>query len=134
VCIMESYWVETRDKYKCTEDMQIYHLPGLPLLTKETLHKVMQRTVDDLKIGGGKCKFTSHSLRYGGATMLASAGFPHYIIAIYGGWSEDSKTLKQYTRPSGEMLALVSEHMAKMSLNRAANYFLIDQFIIEKAL
>ncbi len=47
----------------------------------------------------GHKKPTSHSLRYGGATMMAAAGFPQYIIAIYGGWTENSTSLRIYTKP-----------------------------------
>ena len=57
-------------------------------------------------------KPTSHSLRYGGATMMAAAGFPQYVIAHYGGWVEGSSSLKIYARPSEKMLQAVSAHMA----------------------
>ena len=131
VTILERLISLTRDQYNATESMGIYEIPGLPNINAATLHSVMQNTVEDLGIPGSH-KFTSHSLRYGGATMLASAGFPHYIIAIYGGWSEESKTLKFYTRPSDQMLEIVSAHMAKMSKNDSANYFLNEAFMIAK--
>ena len=123
----------TRDKYGCTEDMGVYEVPGFAPLSAHTLHAVMQATVDDLGIPG-TCRFTSHSLRYGGATMLAAAGFPHYIIAIYGGWADGSQTLKRYTRPSDAMLELVSAHMARMSKTESANFFVIEAFMIAKSI
>ena len=38
-------------------------------------------------------KISAHSLRYGGSTTLAAAGYPEYIIAFYGGWAEGSKAM-----------------------------------------
>jgi hypothetical protein len=43
---------------------------------------------------------SSYSLRYGGATELAAAGFPQYVISTYGGWTEKSRALHIYTRLS----------------------------------
>ena len=80
--------------------MPLYDVPGLPSLTMEVLHDVMDRTLRSLGVAGYGIRATSHSLRYGGATMLAAAGFPQYIIAHYGGWSENSSALKIYARPS----------------------------------
>ena len=56
-----------------------------------------------------------HSLRYGGASALASAGYPEYIIAMYGGWKEGSSCLRQYVRPSDSIISAVSKHMHNMS-------------------
>jgi len=92
----------------------------------------MQWTIDDLHIVGFMKRATSHSLRYGGATMLAAAGFPHYVIAIYGGWSPDSKTLRFYTKPSNEMIKLVSAHMAAMASTSASKCFIMDAFVVAK--
>ena len=47
--------------------------------------------------------------------MMAAAGFPQYIIAIYGGWTENSTSLRVYTKPSEEMLQMVSLHMSQMA-------------------
>ena len=54
-------------------------------------------------------KVSAHSLRYGGATTLAAAD---YIIAFYGGWSEGSKAMKRYIRPSNSISKSVSHQMA----------------------
>ena len=32
-------------------------------------------------------------MSYGGATTLAAAGYPEYIIALYGSWAEGSKAM-----------------------------------------
>jgi hypothetical protein len=43
---------------------------------------------------------------------MASAGFPEFIIAQYGGWVEGSESLKVYIRPTRETIDRVSRHMA----------------------
>ena len=53
-----------------------------------------------------------HSLRYGGATTLAAAGYPEYIIAFYSGWAEGSKAMKRYICPSNVISRTVSHQMA----------------------
>jgi hypothetical protein len=86
------------------------NLTSYGALTVEELHTTMQAT---MKAYGGDMlgfRVTSNSLRYGGATMLATTGLPHYIIAMYGGWFQDSQTLKIYTKPSVHMVGTVSKH------------------------
>ena len=85
VSILEEWIKMTRDKYKATLDQPLYHIPGLPDLTLEVLHRIMTDTVKSLGVEDKGIRATSHSLRYGGATMLAAAGFPEYLIAPYGG-------------------------------------------------
>jgi len=87
VIILEAWIASTRDRYKCVSDDPLYYLTRYGVLTVEELHTAMQATMQ--AYGGDKfgSRVTSHSLRYGGATMLAAAGLPHYIIAMYGGWS-----------------------------------------------
>ena len=57
-------------------------------------------------------KVSPHSLRYGGATMLAAAGLPQYIIAYFGGWSDNSKSLRIYTQVGSEAVDRVSKIMS----------------------
>ena len=84
-----------RDNFGGNEGAGLFEIPGYGDLTVEALQKVMQWAVDDATPAGTSNKrVTSHSLRYGGASMMAAAGFPHYIIAIYGGWTVDSKALR----------------------------------------
>jgi integrase len=59
-------------------------------------------------------RVSTHSLRYGGATILAAGGYPEYIIAMYGGWAEGSASLRRYTRPTMATVADVSRHMQAM--------------------
>jgi hypothetical protein len=56
---------------------------------------------------------SAHSLRYGGATMLAAAGFPSYIIAYFGGWTEDSKTIRTYAQVGSQAVERVSWAMSQ---------------------
>ena len=69
-------------------------------------------------------KATSHSLRYGGATMMAAAGHPQYLIAMYGGWTEHSKSLRIYVKPSAAMTQLVSKHMVESISGNPSMQFL----------
>ena len=43
-------------------------------------------------LGWESSKVSVHSLRYGGATMLAAARLPQYVIQYFGGWAEGSKS------------------------------------------
>ncbi len=58
-------------------------------------------------------KVSAHSLRYGGATTLAAAGLPEYIIAFYGGWEPNSSAMRRYVKPSNEVSKQVSLHMSR---------------------
>ena len=44
--------------------------------------------------------------------MLAAAGLPQYIIAYFGGWTEDSESLKFYTQLNVSSNMMVSEIFA----------------------
>ena len=133
VNILERWISTTRDDYNAKETDLLYEIPGFGTLKVKHLNEVMQLVIDSLGIPGTKKRLTSHSLRYGGATMMAAAGFPFYIIAIYGGWSQDSKTLRMYTKASEQMVELVSKHMATMAGICSSVYFINDLFVIEKA-
>ena len=97
----------SRDKYEAAQDSPIFEVPSLPRLTSEHLAKLMKATATLLGLPADKV--SAHSLRYGGATMLAAAGFPEYVIANYGGWAEGSQSLRRYSRPTTEMITKVSE-------------------------
>ena len=133
VAILEQYIMISRDKYGCQINDELYFLPKHGSLTCEKLHEVMQATAEACGVQCTGKKMTSHSLRYGGATMLAAAGLPHYIIAIYGGWSPDSASLRIYTRPSHEMVDMVSQHMATMATKQSSTFFIQEQHIIAQA-
>jgi hypothetical protein len=63
-------------------------------------------------LGFGSNRTSSHSLRYGGATLLAAAGVPSYAITHFGGWSENSKMLRRYVQLGGQMTDDVSRAMS----------------------
>ena len=44
--------------------------------------------------------------------MLAAAGLPQYIIAYFGGWTEDSESLKFYTQLNVSSNTIVSDIFA----------------------
>jgi hypothetical protein len=60
-------------------------------------------------------KISAHSLRYGGATMLAAAGLPQYIIAWYGGWTVDSTVMRLYATLGSDAINLVTGTMCSQS-------------------
>ena len=82
-------------------------------------------------------KVSAHSLRYGGATTLAAAGFPEYIIAFYGGWSQGSSAMRRYIKPSNDIVKKVSSHMTRPQSPRAVqavvNQLLAHRFHVSGA-
>lgn len=130
VRILENWIAMTRDVYKCNESHGIYEVPGHGTLSIDTLHDVMQKTVLSKGYPVDAKRTTTHSLRYGGATMMAAAGFPQYIIAMYGGWTNESKALRLYTRLPEDILNQVSAHMARMGTGTASQMFIEDTIMI----
>ena len=127
VTLVERWIAITRDLYGAREDSELYDVPGFERVSVSTLHEIMQNTTIQAA-GGVKVDrlSTTHSLRYGGATMMASAGFPQYLIAHYGGWAENSSALKKYIRPSDASIARVSEYMTTMALGEPSRHYIED--------
>lgn len=89
----------------------LFDLPGLlPTLNSDTVNQVMKAIA--CEVGVPKERVSSHSLRYGGATAMAAAGLPQYVIAAYGGWTSDSESLVFYTSPSIGMVRAASEALS----------------------
>ena len=88
MCILGKWINDTRNNYGVEETDELYYLPGFGSLKVNHLNMVMQLTIDSLNLPGCQKRATSHSLRYSRATMMAAAGFPHYIIAMYGGFKD----------------------------------------------
>ncbi len=65
--------------------------------------------------------------------MLAAAGFPQYVIEMYGGWAKDSKSLRKYIKLSPKLVKTVSAQMAKMARSNSANFFIVEAFMIQKS-
>lgn len=113
-CIVKKLvdWVITcRDTYKMSEDDFLFKKNGeAAMINERTVSLAMKAIVKFL--GWSSSKVSPHSLRYGGATMLAAAGLPQYIIAYFGGWSNDSKSLRIYTQVGNEAVSTVSRIMS----------------------
>ena len=110
---MENWIRLTRDAYQVGEQEDLFTIPGMRCLTSQILGAVMKDAVHYL--GLDSSRVSAHSLRYGGATMLAAAGLPQYILSYYGRCTEASESLKIYAGPSVETVDLVSSHMSRMA-------------------
>lgn len=133
VTLLEDWVRRTRDDFGSREEDALYHVPGIDPLRVPVLHDIMHETVQSLGVSGTGIKATSHSLRYGGATMLAAAGFPQYLIAHYGGWTANSTALRRYARPSDESIALVSEFMARITLKEPSKHYIQDLMLRQRS-
>ena len=135
VQILEDWIATTRDLYGAKAEDELYDVPGIERVTAYRLHQVMRDAVrayaGDVPIGRIA---TSHSLRYGGATMMASAGFPQYLIAHYGGWTADSEALKRYVRPSDESIERVSRYMTDMALAQPSRHYIDDAIAVHQSI
>ena len=81
-----------------------------PIINSNTVSEAMKAIVRFL--GWKADKVSPHSLRYGGATMLAAAGLPQYVIEYFGGWAANSKSLKVYAQLGSAAVLNVSNIMA----------------------
>jgi hypothetical protein len=124
VCLLEKWFKKTKDIYGAPAHLKLYEVPGFREFKLNDLHQLMHATVLSKGVPSGSIKATSHSLRYGGATMMAAAGFPQYLVAIYGGWTEGSKSLRIYTKPSEAMARTVSQHMIRSAAEQPSMMFL----------
>lgn len=80
------------------------------LITDDEVALTMKYIVRSL--GWNENKVSAHSLRYGGATMLAAAGMPQYVIEYFGGWAKDSTSLKLYIQLGNQAVHKVSQAIA----------------------
>jgi hypothetical protein len=83
---------------------------GFTLATDTSVAMTMKMIVEH--VGLDNRLISTHSLRYGGATMLAAAGAPAYVIAYFGGWTEDSEMLRTYAQLGGQAVERVSQIMS----------------------
>jgi hypothetical protein len=89
---MEAYVQITRDLYGAKDTDRLFDVSGLPLFTTEIVQYTMQATCHAVGLPWERCSV--HSLRYGGANILAAAGFPDFVIAFYGGGSPNSTVMR----------------------------------------
>ena len=108
---LEAYFLFSRDRFGARQDDILFDVPGLPPLTSAVLTYLMREVCRLL--GLPHTKVSAHSLRYGGATTLAAAGFPEYIIAFYGGWSPNSRAMRTYIKPTNDVIRRVSLQMSR---------------------
>ena len=129
VQVVERWIARTRDRYGARHDDPLYHVRCLPKYDVTQLHWAMKLAAIGAGLPRAHQDPTSHSLRYGGATMMAAAGYPEYIIAHYGGWAEGSTSMRVYTKPSAKMLDMVSAHMASMARQNTSSMFIQNAFV-----
>ena len=110
---LEQWATICKDKCDATENDYIFSINGkaLPIVSDKEVASAMKMIV--VHLGWNPQKICVHSLRYGGATMLAAAGLPQYVIAYFGGWTADSTSLKLYTQMGGDSVAKVSGIMSR---------------------
>ena len=109
---MEKWAVYSRVALGSTpSDFIFWKVDSPPLLIDMEVAAVMKAIV--VHLGWDPKKVCVHSLRYGGATMLAAAGLPQYVIAYFGGWTEGSASLKRYTQVGGGSVTMVSNIMSE---------------------
>ena len=117
---LQEYITLSRDLYGAQEDDLLFELPKIhkfPTLSCEALTYVIREICGAL--GLPKDQASAHSLRYGGAYMLAMMGLPEYIIAWYGGWAEGSTAMRTYVQISPEVISKVSRHMSMCAGQRS---------------
>jgi len=83
-----------------------FHVPSLHWSLTPALYNKRLRGVA-IKHGLDPRRVHSHSVRIGGATLLAAAGVPDYVIMAMGGWA--SAVYLQYVRPSMQFYAAAQE-------------------------
>lgn len=107
---LERWVAHCRDKLNAAPSDGLFCLRGTPILMESDVAAAMKKIV--VHLGWDASKISAHSLRYGGATMLAAAGLPQYVIEYFGGWAEGSKSAKFYMQVNGRSVANVSAVMA----------------------
>ena len=116
---LEEYIAQSRDNFGAQQSDLLFDVPTLPKLTTTTLATTMKLTCNVVNLP--EDKVSAHSLRYGGASMMAAAGFPDYVIAYYGGWAPGSKAMQRYIHPSDDIIQTVSQHMASVHSSKSVD-------------
>ena len=126
---MEAYIVTSRDLFGARASDPLFHIPGFPAFTTHILTYAMRMTCK--LIGLPWDRVSAHSLRYGGATTLAAAGFPEYVIAFYGGWAPGSRAMRTYIKPSNDIIRRVSHHMTRAQSSLAVQHA-VNQLLVHR--
>lgn len=109
---LEKYISVTRDTYGAAISDHLFAIPSFLPLSADQITRAMRNACTIY--GMPETSISAHSMRYGGASMLAAAGFPDYIIAYYGGWAPGSQAMRTYIQPSDTLIQTVSGHMGSM--------------------
>jgi hypothetical protein len=86
-----------------------FHVPSL-LWPLTPAHYNSRSSVVAAKHGLDPDRVHSHSVRIGGASVLAAAQVPDYVIMVIGGWA--SAVYLQYVRPSVQLYAAAQAALA----------------------
>ena len=123
---LESWASFMRVKYQTRHQDGVFVNGNWWRITSDRVASVMKITATYL--GLNPAAVSAHSLRYGGATVLAMAGLPQYIIECYGGWAPGSESVEIYAQVQGEAARNVSRVMSvaageTLSDSRVRNHF-----------
>ena len=108
VTILYQYVVATRP----VRGKPFFYIHELCYSLTPALYNLRLRTVA-AKHGLDPARVHSHSVRIGGATVLAAAQVPDYVIMAMGGWA--SAVYLQYIRPSLQIYAAAQDALANAS-------------------
>jgi hypothetical protein len=111
VAVVVQWAVELR-RWGADPTTYVFEWRGEALITDVSIASTMKAIVSSR--GLDNRLISAHSLRYGGATMLAAAGVPSYIITYFGGWSEGSEMIRRYAQVGGEAIDNVSAIMSRV--------------------
>ena len=130
---MEAYVMFARDWFGAQSHDILFEVPGCPSLTASIITQLMREVCRLL--GLPYTKVSAHSLRYGGATTLAAARFPEYVIAFYGGWSPTSKAMRTYIKPTNDVIRKVSLQMTRaqssVAVQQHVNQLLATRIVVD---
>jgi hypothetical protein len=110
---MEEWAIISRDRLNAIDDDYFFEVHGSPLVYDRRLVAILRAVARYLGIRDHAISL--HSLRYGGATLLATAGLPKYVIEHFGGWAPDSGAIREYIQLGGESAQTVSRAMSLAS-------------------
>lgn len=95
-----------------------FHIPSLYWSLSPAHYNLRLRAVAE-KHGLDPDRVHSHSVRIGGATVLAAAQVPDYVIMAMGGWA--SAVYLQYVRPSVQLYAAAQAALANSGFVSASS-------------
>ena len=118
-CIVKkvSKWaIRCRDSLGMSVDDFLFKKNGqAALINGSAVSMAMKFIVQSL--GWNPKKISPHSLRYGGATMLAAAGLPQYVVEYFDGWAQGSKSLRVYAQQLGSVAVTYLSNIMSAGFN-----------------